>query len=132
MTFEEGLQVPAEVPLDGQEHVDHEVEQEPALQDLVKCQRCVTRDLTKKLTVELVLKRRVPQAGIDEVLNRAEMVLKLHWLHGSGEIELKVLEEVLGFCVECIGGKGGEWLVKTAGGPVEDRVLPVQIIARTH
>lgn len=66
------------------------------------------------------------------MLNRAEMVFELHRFHGSREIELKVLEEILGFCVECIGGKRGEWLVKTARGPVEDGVLPVRIIARIH
>ena len=41
-----------------------------------------------------------------------------------------MLKEVLGFCVECGGGEGSECLMKTAGGPVQDGVLPVGIVVR--
>ena len=36
VALKKGLQVPVELDLDGQEHVDHQVEQEPALQDLMR------------------------------------------------------------------------------------------------
>ena len=52
------------------------------------------------------------------MLNGAEVVFKCHRLHGSGEIELKVLEKVLGFCVECTGGERGQRLVEASRGPV--------------
>lgn len=73
----------------------------------------MTRDLSKKLTVELVLKRRMLHARVDKVLDGAEVVLKGHWLHGSGEVELKMLEEVLCLGIEGAGRKRGESLMES-------------------
>ena len=59
------------------------------------------------------------------MLDGTEMVLKGHWLHRSGEVELKVLKEILRFRVEGGGREGGERLVETTGGPVQNGVLPI-------
>ena len=73
----------------------------------------MTGDLTKKLTVEFILEWRVLQTGVNEMLHGTEVMLERHRLHRSGEIELKMLEEILGLGIEGAGGKGGECLVET-------------------
>ena len=74
--------------------------------------------LPEKLAVELILKGRVLQTRVDEVLDGTEVMFECHRLHGSGEVELEMLKEVLGFCVEGAGWKRGESLVETSGCPV--------------
>ena len=86
--------------------------------------------LPQELAIEFVLERRVFQASVDQVLNGTEVVLDYHRFHGSGEVELEVLEEILGLCIEGAGGKGGESLMETARGPVEHGVFPVGVITR--
>ena len=130
VALEKYVKVPVEFHLEREKHVYHQVEQEPALQNVMRCHRRVTRNLSKKLTVELVLKGRMLQAGVNEMLDGTEVVLERHRLHRGGEVELKVLKEILGLCVEGAGREGGESLVKASGGPVENRVFPVWAVTR--
>lgn len=88
VSIEKHLKVPVELDFERQEHVDHEIEQEPSLEHLVCRHRRVARNLSQELTVELILQRGVLQTRVDQVLYGAEVVLKRQRLHGSGEIEL--------------------------------------------
>lgn len=131
MAFEKDVQVPVEFHFERQEHVDHQVEKEPALEDLMGGERGVARDLSKQLAIELVLEGRVLKTGVDQVLDRTEVMLEGHRLHRGGEVELKVLEEILRFGVEGAGGKSGESLMETSGCPVEYGVLPAGVVTWT-
>ena len=130
MAFEKGVEVPVELDLERQKHVDHQVEKEPALEDLMSRERGVARNLPKQLTIELVLEGRMLQAGVDQVLDGAEVMLEGHRLHRRGEIELKVLEEILCFCVEGARRKRGESLMETTRCPVENGMLPAGVVSR--
>lgn len=84
----------------------------------------MSRDLSEHLAVELVLQKRMSEAGAQEPLHCHCVVVKAHGVNGRVHEELDTLEEARGRLFEGVGGEGGEGGVQGISCALQDGVLP--------